>query len=88
MDATQACSRVHEIPETLPKWYGPSNGMLIKGIYVFYEEGEISSHRETRDRSGGNPTMQVVPQRPSLDPFALPWKLCATIFYATYFLLE
>ena len=44
MEGTDACKRIHELLETLPKWYEPSDSLPTKGIYFFYEEGENSPH--------------------------------------------
>lgn len=44
MDVTEACKRIHEILEKLPKWREPSNNLPKNGIYFFYEEDEITPH--------------------------------------------
>ena len=44
MEVTEACKRIHEILELLPKWYEPSDSLPSEGIYFFYEEDEISPH--------------------------------------------
>jgi len=44
MNVARACEEVHLILEELPKWYEPSNNLPERGIYFFYEEGEISFH--------------------------------------------
>jgi hypothetical protein len=44
MDVTEACKRIHEILEGLPKWYEPLNNLPKNGIYFFHEESEITPH--------------------------------------------
>lgn len=37
MEETEACKRINEILEGLPKWHEPSNNLPKNGIYFFYE---------------------------------------------------
>jgi len=48
MKAEDACKQVHEILDKLPRWFEPSSNLPEKGIYFFYEEGEITPHTGKR----------------------------------------
>jgi len=44
MDAVEICRRIHEALDALPRWHEPSQNLPLKGIYFFYEDGEMCSH--------------------------------------------
>lgn len=44
MQVEKACGRLHEMLESLTRWFKPSVNLPSTGIYFFYEEGETSPH--------------------------------------------
>jgi len=46
MNSVESCRAIHKALQSLPKYCEPTKDLPQKGIYFFYEQGEICSHTD------------------------------------------